>query len=74
VLSKVRMLCRKPLTFWLLYPNPPFPHCGFSIFSYWSRLLREVVEFPSLEVLKNYRDVALRDIVVMVGAVWCWTG
>jgi len=30
----------------------------------WHRLPREVVESPSLEVLKNRVDVALRDVVV----------
>ena len=29
----------------------------------WHRLLREVVESLSLEVLKNHIDVALRDVV-----------
>ena len=29
----------------------------------WHRLHREVVESPSLEVLKNRVDVALRDVV-----------
>jgi len=30
---------------------------------HWDRLLREVVESPSLEVLKNCVDAALRDAV-----------
>ena len=30
---------------------------------HWHRLLREVVESLSLEVLKNHIDVALRDVV-----------
>ena len=29
----------------------------------WRRLLRELVESPSLEVFKNHVDVALRDVV-----------
>ena len=29
---------------------------------YWHRLPREVVESPSVEVLRNHRDVALRDV------------
>ena len=32
----------------------------------WHRLPREVVESPSLEVLKNRVDVALRDVVKVV--------
>jgi len=30
---------------------------------HWDRMLREVVESPSLEVLKNCVDAALRDAV-----------
>ena len=30
---------------------------------HWSRLHREVVESPSLEVFKNHVDVAVRDVV-----------
>ena len=29
----------------------------------WHKLPREVVESPSLEVLKNHGDVALKDVV-----------
>jgi len=39
-----------------------------------SSLPREVMESPSLEVLKNRGDVALRDTVGMVGMSWGWTG
>ena len=40
-----------------------------------AQLLREVAEPPSLEVLKNCRDVALRDTVSGHGEVlwgWAW--
>ena len=30
---------------------------------HWQRLLREMVESPSLEAFKNHIDVALRDMV-----------
>ena len=30
---------------------------------HWHRLHREVVQLPSLQVFKNHRDVALRDVV-----------
>ena len=35
------------------------------------RLLREVVESPSLEAFKNHVDVALRDTVDTMGMGWC---
>jgi len=40
---------------------------------HWHRLPREVVGSPSLEIVKNCRDVTLKDIVMAtVGVVWGW--
>jgi len=40
----------------------------------WQRLPGEVVESPSMEVLKNCGDVALRDVVSgHSGMGWGWT-
>jgi len=33
------------------------------VLKHWNRLLREVVESPSLEVIKRRVDMALRDMV-----------
>jgi len=41
----------------------------------WSRLLREVVGSPSLEVFEDHGNVALRDVGSGHGVVdWGWTG
>lgn len=34
-----------------------------SILKHWNRLLRELVESPSLDVLKSHPDVVLKDMV-----------
>ena len=39
------------------------------VLTHWHRLPRERVESPSLEVMQNHGDVALRD----VGMSWGWT-
>jgi len=40
---------------------------------HWHRLPREVVGSPSLAMVKNCRDVTLKDIVMAtVGVVWGW--
>lgn len=40
-----------------------------SAVKHWSRLSREVIESPSLEILERHVDVALKDMVVMDLAV-----
>ena len=44
------------------------------VMRYYSRLSREVVKLPSLEVLKKRRDVALRDMASGHGVGWAGVG
>jgi len=43
------------------------------VISHWSRLPREVVDSPSLELFKNSGDVSLRDVASGHGGMgWGW--
>ena len=47
--------------------------CSESVVRHCTRFAREVVESPSLEVLKKHSDVALRDIAQWGNAGGRWT-
>ena len=47
-------------------------HFSKGVVMHWHRLPRDVVGSPSLEVLKNHGDVALRAVVM--GTQWGWVG